>query len=287
MPSHNLARIVIDDLEIFGYSVAGEETVIGIPQLDVCFDIGKAPDQLISINHVLLTHGHMDHSAGIAYYLSHRKFCGQSDGIVLTPPSTIEPLRQILEGWGRLDGSRIPAKLEPVRAGDEYRIKPNLIARVFPTKHTRDAVGFCVIETRKKLKAEYAALTGPQLVELKKQGIAIDNPVEIPLVSYLGDTQYVDFSQLATVANSKILIAECTFFADEHTERADAGRHMHIDEFAPLLERMNNEHIIITHLSLRTGIGEAKKMLRQRLPEAVYKKIIVLMDRKNLVSGNS
>ena len=85
------------------------------------------------------------------------------------------------------------------------------------------------------------------------------------------------------VSKSKILLAECTFFADEHTERADAGRHMHIDELAPLLERMQNEHIIITHLSLRTGVGEAKRMLRQRLPEEVYKKMTVLMDRKNLV----
>lgn len=64
MPSHKLARLEIDDLEILGYSVAGEETVIGLPQLDVCFDIGKAPNQLISINQVLLTHGHMDHAAG-------------------------------------------------------------------------------------------------------------------------------------------------------------------------------------------------------------------------------
>jgi ribonuclease Z len=282
MPSHKLAQITIDDLEIVGYSVAGEETVIAIPQLDVCFDIGKAPDQLVSINHVLLTHGHMDHAAGIAYHLSHRKFCGQSQGIVLTPPSTIEPIRQILDGWGRLDGNRIPVKLIPVRPGDEVRIKPNLITRVFPTKHTRDAVGYCVIETRKKLKPEYQDLTGPQLVELKKKGIAIDNPVEIPLVSYLGDTQYVDFSQLDYVANSKILIAECTFFADEHTGRADAGRHMHIDEFVPLLERMNNQHVIITHLSLRTGVGEAKRMLRKRLSPAVYSKITILMDRKNM-----
>jgi ribonuclease Z len=93
MPSHYLAKIKIDDLDILGYSVAGEETVIGLPQLDVCFDIGKAPDQLISINHILLTHGHMDHAAGIAYYLSHRKFNGMSEGTVLTPPNTVKP------GW--------------------------------------------------------------------------------------------------------------------------------------------------------------------------------------------
>jgi hypothetical protein len=46
MPSHNLAKVEIDNLEIIGYSVAGEETVVAVLQLDVCFDIGKAPDRL-------------------------------------------------------------------------------------------------------------------------------------------------------------------------------------------------------------------------------------------------
>jgi len=52
----------------------GEETVVALPTLDVCFDVGKAPDQVLAINHVLLTHGHMDHAAGIAYYCSQRIF---------------------------------------------------------------------------------------------------------------------------------------------------------------------------------------------------------------------
>ena len=64
MASHNLAKITIDDLDIIGYSIAGEETVVAMPQLDVCFDIGKAPDQVIAINHCLISHGHMDHAAG-------------------------------------------------------------------------------------------------------------------------------------------------------------------------------------------------------------------------------
>ena len=281
MPSHKLARIEIEDLEILGYSVAGEETVIGLPQLDVCFDIGKAPDQLISINHVLLTHGHMDHAAGIAYYLSHRKFNGMSEGTVLTPPNTVKPIGDILDAWGRLDGNRIPANLIGVKPGDEYRIKPNLIARVFPTKHSYRSVGFSVIETRKKLKPEYHGLPGPEIVKLKKQGVQIENPIEAPIVSYLGDTSYVDFSQLDYVSNSKILIAECTFFLDEHIERADAGKHMHIDEFAPLLERMNNEYVVITHLTHRTSVVEARKMLQKQLSADVFKKVIILMDRKN------
>ncbi len=280
MPSHNLARVQIDDMEMLGYSVAGEETVVAIPQLDVCFDIGKAPDQLIPVNHVLLTHGHMDHAAGFAYYLSQRNFCGQSPGTILAPSNLLGPIRTIVEAWGKLDGNRIPVNLVGVKAGDEYQIKPNLITRVFPTKHSRGSVGFCVIEKRKKLKPEYTELTGPQIVELKKQGIAIDYPLEIPIVSYLGDTQYVDFAQLDYVAGSKILIAECTFYETDHAGRAQAGRHMHVTELAGLLERMQNEHVIITHLTQRTPVHEVKKMLKKSLPKSLLGRVTILMDKR-------
>jgi ribonuclease Z len=277
MPSHNLAQIKINDLEIIGYSVAGEETVVAMPQLDVCFDIGKAPHQIISINHVLLTHGHMDHAAGIAYYLSHRNFSGQSPGTILAPANLLGPIREIIDAWSRLDGNKVPAKLVGVKAGDEYQIKPNLFTRVFPTKHSKGSVGYTVIEKRKKIKPEYAKLKGPQIVELKKQGIEIDNPLEIPIVSYLGDTQNVDFSQLNYIVESKILIAECTFYETDHSGRAEAGRHMHINEFKELIDKLQNQHIVITHTTQRTSMREIRRILKEALPAEKYDKIILLM----------
>jgi len=280
MPSHNLAHIKIDEMDIIGYSVAGEETVVAMPQLDVCFDVGKAPDQIIPINNVLLTHGHMDHAAGFAYYLSQRNFCGISAGTILAPDNLLPPIKQIVEAWSKLDGNKIPAKLVGVKPGDEYQIKPNLIARAFPTKHSRGSVGFTVIEKRKKLKSEYIGLTGPQIVELKKQGIEIDYPLEFSIVTYLGDTQYIDFSQLDYIVNSKILIAECTFYEGEHTTRAKAGKHMHVDELATLLKNLNNEHIIITHTTQRTPMSEIRKILKKALPKDKYDKITILMAKR-------
>jgi len=280
MPSHNLARVQVDDLDVIGYSVAGEETVVAVPQLDVCFDIGKAPDQFISINHVLLTHGHMDHSAGFAYYLSNRNFGGMAPGTIVAPVNLIPAMREILAAWAHLDGNRIPANLVGIRPGEEHQVKPNLYARAFPTKHSAGSVGFCVLEKRKKLRPEYLKLTGPQIVELKRQGIHIDFPVEIPIVSYLGDTQYLDFCQLDYVTNSKVLIAECTFYELDHAGRAEAGRHMHVNELAELLSRMKNEHIIITHTTQRTPMQEVRRVLEEALSPEVYAKTTILMDRK-------
>ena len=280
MATHNLACIKINDLEIIGYSVAGEETVVAMPQLDVCFDIGRAPSKIIPINHILLTHGHMDHAAGIAYYLSHRNFCGLSAGTILAPKNLLPPIREVIDAWTRLDGSKIPANLVGVKPGDEYQVKPNLFTRVFPTKHSKGSVGYTVIEKRKKLKPEHGGLTGPQIVELKKQGIEVDYPLEIPIVTYLGDTQYIDFSQLEYIVKSKILIAECTFYEGEHTDRAEAGRHMHINEFAQLIEKLQNKHIIITHITQRTPMREIRKTLKEALSPEKYDKTILLMSNR-------
>ena len=134
---------------------------------------------------------------------------------------------------------------------------------------------------RDRLKPEYSQLTGPQIVELKKQGVEIENKIEIPIVTYFGDTQYADFSQLDYVSKSKILICECTFYIEEHVERAQAGRHMHIDEFASLIESLDNEHIVITHTTQRTPIREIRATLKKVLSPATYAKIVLLMDRKH------
>ncbi len=269
-------------MDIIGYSLAGEETVVAMPQLDVCFDIGKAPEQVIHINHLLLTHGHIDHASGIAYYLSHRQFSGQKPGTVLLPAVCLEPVQDLLAVWGRLDGSNIPAKLVPMRAGDEYQIKPNHFVHSFATRHCYGSLGFVVYEQRKKLRPELIGKSGVEIANLKKQGVDVDYTLNIPLVAYPGDTKYIDFTKNELVANSKILIAECTFVEDEHTGRAEAGRHMYVDELVKMLCELNNEHIILTHLSQRTGIGLAKKILREKLPRDVYEKVIILMALKKI-----
>ncbi|AQQ09337.1 ribonuclease Z [Sedimentisphaera cyanobacteriorum] len=278
MPSHKLSTVKTDKYNIFGYSVAGEESVVAVPELGVCFDAGKAPEHIIPIDNLLLTHGHIDHSAGIAYYLSHRQFSDQTPGTVFAESSVIDKLKQLAQIWSELDGSRIEANFIKVQAGQYYPIKPRLYVVPFKTRHNRDSYGYTVVEVRQKLKEEYLGLSSPEIVELKKKGTEITYQLEIPLVSYTGDTAYSDYSSIELVRKSEVFITECTFFEHDHLERAKAGKHIHISELEDMLAPLECKTIILTHFSQRTNIGEAKSILKKTLPDEIYRKIIILMD---------
>jgi ribonuclease Z len=280
MGSHRyLARMALDALEIVGYSVAGEETVVAAPPLDVCFDIGKAPDEVLNIDHVLLSHGHMDHAAGIAYYCSQRDFREMAPGTVLLPRRLVPALEQLLACWGRLDGTHPPANIIAMEPGREYEIRRNLFAFAFATNHCSDSLGYTIIERRQKLKEEFLDLPGPEIAKLRKSGKQVTYTLNLPLITYLGDTMGGDFEKLACVRQSRILIAECTFFDQEHRNRALAGKHYHFDELAGVLEQMENELIILTHLSRRTDINIARKMVNQKLAPELAQKVKFLMER--------
>ena len=93
------AKLKIEALHVVGYSVAGEESVCQIPEMNVCFDIGRAPYFSLTSDIVCVTHGHMDHLAGLAYYLSQRYFQGMKAGTVLLPKPLVDPVDQLLRCW--------------------------------------------------------------------------------------------------------------------------------------------------------------------------------------------
>ncbi|MBI9017816.1 MAG: MBL fold metallo-hydrolase [Phycisphaerae bacterium] len=279
MSSRRLASLLADDLEIVGYSVAGEESVVAVPMLNVCFDIGRCPEEALLVDNVFLTHGHMDHAAGIAYYCSQRNFREMAAGTVYCSAGLKSKLQSLLDCWGRIDGNRPPANIIAVEDNKEYQIRKNLYVYVFSTNHYGDSMGFTIIERRQKLKEQYHGLASREIVDLKKQGIEITYTLDMPLVTYLGDTMAGDFENLPCVQNSKILIAECTFFEPDHHDRARAGRHYHVDSMAEFLEKSSNQYVILTHLSRRTDIRLAKKMLKSTLSKDLYSKVTFLMDR--------
>ena len=277
-----LSVIEMGDFSLAGYSVAGEESVIIAPELDVVFDIGKCPREALRINHVLLTHGHMDHAAGVAYYFSQRDFQGIEGGVCLVPEPLVEPLKVLMSAVAKVEGHPSPHRFVGMADGQDYEVRRGLIVRAFATRHVGASLGFAVIDVRHKLKAEFADRTGPELVALKKQGVEITRRQEVSLAAYLGDTGKANYSALPHVRDARALLIECTFFDPDHLRRARAGRHLHVTDLPEVLEGMNNEKIILTHLTRRTNLAEARRILKKVLPAELRERVTFLMSRRHV-----
>lgn len=272
------------EIRVQGFSAAGEETVVAVPELDLAFDVGRAPREIIPINHICLSHGHMDHAAGVAYYFSQRNFQGAPPGCVLAPHHLVPPLRELMRVWGRIEGHVSPARIVGVDEDEDFQVRRDLVVRPFRVNHPGPSLGFSAIEVRKKLKPEYAEYSGQQLVQLKKEGKTIENRLEVPLVAYSADTAVGPWLDHDHVRNARVLIIECTFFDDDHVDRATKGFHIHVGELPGILERVRNEHVVLMHLTRRTGIAQAKRILAKLIKPVDKERVSLMMDspRRNL-----
>jgi ribonuclease Z len=282
--SRNFAQSKHAGIRLIGFSLAGEETFVAAPELNVCFDIGRAPREVIAIDHILLSHAHMDHAAGIAYYFSQRMFLDNEPGHLFAPEPLIDPIQRLLNIWGELDGNVPPANLHAAHPGEIITLRRDLAVRPFRVNHTTrlgsgvrvDALGYTLVDVRQKLKDEYIGLDGVEIVELKKQGVQITRQVEVPLVTYCGDTGPGDFLTLDHVRNSKVLVIECTFVEEDHRHRARAGNHMHLADLREIIPTLNNEHIILNHLSRRTRLSDARRLVRAAIGEEQMSRVSFL-----------
>ena len=277
--SERLVYKRVGGISLQGISVAGEQSVIVAPELNVCFDIGKAPREMIPIDTVCLSHGHMDHAAGVAYYFSQRGFQGNASGCVLTHPALVDPLKRLMAAWADIEGHLSPHKIVGVEPGQDVPVRRDLVIRGFEVNHRVPALGFAAIDVRHKLRDEFQGKTGPELVALKKEGVEIERRVEVPLVTYCGDSAYGSYLDLPHVKRAKVLILECTFVDPEHTHRARAGHHLHVRDLPRIVAGLENEHIVLSHLTRRSSMRDAKAAVRSVLKASDLERVSFLMDQ--------
>ncbi|MEO1007629.1 MAG: MBL fold metallo-hydrolase [Planctomycetota bacterium] len=277
----SLGFIYAPPFRIQGVSIAGEATAIQIPELDVCFDMGACPRAMLASPICALSHGHMDHIGGLAYYLSQRQFQGMGTGTVVCDARIEHDLRSMLEGYVALERQRTPYEIVPLEADQAWQIKPNHVIRAFHTEHTAPSVGFVIAEKRTKLRDEYVGLPQEKLVELKKRGQEITRSFEVPLIAYTGDTLPGSHLLREDIRSARVVISECTFFEPGHRKRSRIGMHMHVDDLAEWMPLLACETFVVGHISRRTHVNDARRVLQERLGDEQAARIRVLMDHRH------
>ena len=266
---------------IQGVSVAGEQAVVQVPELDIVFDIGLCPRPTLATPTLALTHTHMDHVAGLPYWFSQR-FFQKMPGTArcLAHPKMVEPLRRMMAGWVDLERQKTPHEIVPIEPDAEWEIRPNLFLRAIEVSHGIPALAFVVIERRSKLREEFLGVPQEKLRELRAQGVEITKMLEIPLVAYTGDTEPGDFLLREEFRKALVVITECTFFEDEHRDRAKIGKHIHVEDLRPLLEAWTARDVVITHVSRRTLIPFARERIEAIAGPERARHVHLLMDHR-------
>ncbi len=278
--SGHVGFLYLPPYRIQGISIAGEQTAIHVPELDIAFDVGLCPRPVLSAPYIALTHGHMDHVAGLPYYFSQRVFQKMGTGTCICHEDIAGDVQEMMGGWVDLEKQHTPHIIVPIKPEEEIQIKPGVVLKGIEAKHTVPAMSYVVVEHRKKLLEKYTGLPQSELRDLKISGTEITQTLKIPLVACTGDTEIGDHLFRPEFTNAPIVITECTFFEEEHKKRASVGKHLHIDDLSDLLQSWKAEHVVITHTSRRTTLDQIRSAIDRRVGCDDSHRIHILMDHR-------
>jgi len=159
-----------------GSIAAGSRTTAFLLDEDVLLDAGTGVgdltlDELACIDHICITHSHLDHVLGIgllADSVSRRRAERAPPIVVHALPATLDALRQhIFNGVIWPDFTRLPSaehpllRFEPFEIGQTLELGGRRI-EVLPAEHTVPAVGFAVLPADQNQGAwVFSGDTGP------------------------------------------------------------------------------------------------------------------------------
>jgi ribonuclease Z len=274
-------RVTIEaaGFEIEGVSIAGHESFYKVPAFHCLLDFGRAPDDVLGFSTVCLTHGHLDHAAGLAHHSSRRRLIGLPPARVFAPEEAVPDLEAWLAISQRLENVGYGVHVTPAVPGESVLLRRDLELRFLPGRHRVPTVGYLFSEIRHKLDSSLHDLAGEEIAALRAGGREVTHREEIPLLAYPGDCAPEVFDAAPELYGARVLLLECSFVAPDDKDRAREYAHIHLDDIAERATLFRNEAIVLTHFSLRYRPAEIREAL-DRLPEAIVDRVIPFLPRR-------
>lgn len=272
-PGRGRVSLEAAGIPIEGVSIAGHESFYKLPSFRTLLEFGRAPEDVVGYATVCVSHGHLDHVAGLAHYASRRRLGGLTEARVFVPAEAAEDVVRWVEASERLEKVEYGIELVPVSAGDRIRLRNDLELTVLPGRHRVPTVGFLFSEVRQKLLPELAGRDGREIAALRERGAAVTRREEIPLLAYPGDCGEEIFDACPELFRARVLLLECSFLLPEDRDRAREYSHIHLDDVLARADRFENEAVVLTHFSQRYGPDEIRRVLRA-IPEPLAEKVV-------------
>ena len=229
---------------IEGRSRSGHETFFRIRELGIALDIGRCPDLVVSAPQVFITHAHVDHCAGIAFFAAQRHLQRMPLGRLYVPAEAAEGVRELLALHARLANTHFDeVEVIGLGEGDVVRIARGREVVVHRASHRVPTNAYEVREN------------------------------ETSLLFYTGDTDGGIFERNEAMFRSEVLIIECSFVADGDQARAVKYKHMHFDDIVDCAERFENGMIVLSHFSRRYSRSEIRDEIARRCPAVLRERI--------------
>ena len=263
-----MKEIQYKDISVKGISIGGVESCYILPEFKIAFDMGRGPIELTDIPVIFLSHGHLDHAAGIAYYFSQRSLRNLDPGTVYAPADVVESLTKICKEWQKIEEFDYKINIHPIEEGDRVELKQNYFIKAYKSYHRVPANGYVLYHKVKKLKKEFIGLSGEEIKKRRDRKDDLFIMQETPIFAYSGDTSIEFLLNNESARNARVLFMECTYIDESRSiERARKWGHTHLDEILQNIDQLKNEKIYLIHLSRRYSARQAETILNKKIPD--------------------
>jgi ribonuclease Z len=215
---------------------------------------------------VQVSHGHVDHLGGIAYWASQRQLQSMGPARLLAAREIAAGVEDLLTTHARLEGGD-PYEVEviAVEAGDRHPLRRDIDLVFFRTDHWVPTVGSRLLWRRHHLLPALAELSGEEIARRRGAGETVTEEIEVNLLAYCADSGPGVLVDQPEALTAEVLLIECSFYRPGDRERAARFGHIHLEDLLAAVDRLSCRHLVILHASRRHRLREVEGILDERL----------------------